>query len=138
MSGVFIVRDAMSKAIKSVRPTSSAHEAIEKMVKFNVGSILVMDGEKLHGIITERDIIVRIAEECMDSRSVQAKEIMSRPVQTVDEDTTLEEAARVMSKKSIKKLVVTREGKVVGVLTTTDIVRRSPQLIDLIGRQQEE
>lgn len=138
MSGVFIVRDAMSKAIRSVRPTSSAHEAIEKMVKFNVGSILVMDGDKLHGIITERDIIVRIAEECMDSRSVQAKDIMSKPVLTVDENTTLEEAARIMSKKNVKKLVVIREGKVLGVLTTTDIVRKSPQLINLIGRQQEE
>jgi signal-transduction protein with cAMP-binding, CBS, and nucleotidyltransferase domain len=74
----------------------------------------------------------------MDSRAVQAKEIMSRPVQTVDENTTLEEAAKIMSKKNIKKLVVTREGKVLGVLTTTDIVRKSPQLIELIGKQQEE
>jgi CBS domain-containing protein len=59
---------------------------------------------------------------------------MSRPVVTVDENITLEEAARMMSKKNIKKLVATREGKVVGVITTTDIVRRSPQLIEFISK----
>ncbi|WXG46682.1 MAG: CBS domain-containing protein [Candidatus Atabeyarchaeum deiterrae] len=134
MSGVILVRDAMAKAIKSVRPTSSAHEAIEKMIKFNIGSILVMDGEKLHGIITERDILQRVAEQSIDARSLQAKDIMSRPVVTVDENITLEEAARMMSKKNIKKLVATREGKVVGVITTTDIVRRSPQLIEFISK----
>jgi CBS domain-containing protein len=133
MAGVLLVRDGMSKGIKSVRPASSAHEAVQKMIKFNVGSILVMDGEKLVGIITERDIIARIADQCLDPRSLQAKDIMSRPVITIDENVTLEEAARMLSKRNIKKLVATREGKVVGVLTTTDIVRRSPQLIEVIG-----
>jgi len=135
MAGILLVRDAMSKAVRSVRPASSAHEAVEKMIKFNVGSILVMDGEKLVGIITERDIISRIAEQCMDPRSIQAKDIMSRPVVTIDENVTIEEAARMMSKKNIKKLVVTREGKVVGVITTTDVVRKSPQLIEVISRR---
>jgi CBS domain-containing protein len=136
MAGVLLVRDAMSKAIRSVRPSSSAHEAVEKMIKFNVGSILVMDGEKLVGIITERDIISKIAEQCMDSRSIQAKDIMSRPVVTISEDVTLEEAAQLMAKKNIKKLVATREGKVVGVMTQTDIVRKSPQLVRVLSQER--
>jgi CBS domain-containing protein len=136
MAGVLLVRDTMSKAIRSVRPSSSAHEAVEKMIKFNVGSILVMDGEKLVGIITERDIITKIAEQCMDPRSIQAKDIMSRPVVTISEDVTLEEAAQLMAKKNIKKLVATREGKVVGVMTQTDIVRKSPQLVRVLSQER--
>jgi CBS domain-containing protein len=136
VAGVLLVRDAMSKAIRSVRPSSSAHEAIAKMIKFNVGSILVIDGERLVGIITERDIIAKIAEQCMDARSVQAKDIMSRPVITISQDVTLEEAANMIVKKSIKKLVVTDEGKVVGVITTTDIVRKSPQLARVLSQER--
>jgi CBS domain-containing protein len=136
MAGVLLVRDGMSKAIRSVRPSSSAHEAITKMIKFNVGSILVMDGEKLVGIITERDIIAKIAEQCMDARSTQAKDIMSKPVLTVEQDIPLEEAANIMMKRSIKKLAVTSQGKVVGVITTTDIVRKSPQLVRVLSQER--
>ena len=111
MDSGLLVRDVMSKDVKTVRPTSTINEVVRKMNKFEIGSIVVADGEKPVGIITERDILRRVLEVTVASEAMKAREIMSSPVLTIDSQATTEEAATLMNSKRIKKIPVLEDGK---------------------------
>jgi len=132
MSGFLLVRDAMAKNVKTVRVDDTVLDAVKKMNKFRIGSIVVLSGDRPVGIITERDILQRIVEPSLDPMVVKAREIMSAPLTTIGPEAPLEEAARLMVRHGIKKLPVVEGGKLVGVITTTDLVRASPIQVSII------
>jgi len=132
MSGLLQVRDAMSMSVKTVRVDDTVLEAVKKMNKFRIGSVVVMNANRPVGIITERNVLQRIVEPGMDPEVVKARDIMSAPLRTVDASAPLEEAARTMVKYGIKKLPVLEGSKLVGIITTTDLVRASPIQIGII------
>lgn len=132
MTGVLLVRDFMSKNVKTVRTDATVKEAVSKMNKFRIGSIIVMQGKRPVGIITERDILERIVEPCMEPTAIKAKEIMSSPVIFTSPEVNIEDAARLMAARKIKKLAVIEKGKLVGIVTSMDLVRASPKLISLM------
>jgi len=133
MEGALLVRDVMSENVRTVRSNSTVTEAVRKMNKFEIGSVVVVEGDRSIGIITERDILRRVLEVTMGAEAMKAKEIMSSPLTTVNDEATVEEAARVMTDRRIKKLPVVRDGKLVGIVTSTDIVRSQPKLVELLG-----
>jgi len=132
VAGVILVRDVMETDVKTVRPDSSVMEAIQKMNKFDVGSIVVVQERRPVGIITERDILRKILEFGLDPVTVRARQIMSSPIVTIREDSTIEEAAKTMTIKKIKKIPVVKEGKLIGIVTATDLVRSQPKMISLL------
>jgi CBS domain-containing protein len=124
----------MSKNVKTVRPNSTINEVVRKMNKFEIGSIIVADNEKPVGIITERDILRRVLEVTVASEAMKAKEIMSSPILTIDSQATTEEAATLMNSKRIKKLPVLEDRKLIGIVTSTDIVRNEPRLVETLSK----
>jgi len=132
MTGILLVRDFMSKDVKTVRTDATVKEAVSKMNKFRIGSIIVIEGKRPVGIITERDILERIVEPCMEPTAIRAKEIMSSPVVFTSPDGNIEDAARLMATRKIKKLAVMENGKLVGIVTSMDLMKASPKLISLI------
>ncbi len=132
MSGIILVRDIMMRNVKTVRPDDSVWEAVSKMNKFHIGSVIVTNNGRPIGIITERNILERIVEPRLDPSTVRAKEIMSSPVVTIDPNVAVEEAAKIMARKHIKKLPIVEGGKVVGVVSTSDIVRTSPTQLGIL------
>ena len=132
MTGVLLVRDFMSRDVKTVRIDSTVREAVIKMNKFRISSVVVMEGKRPVGIITERDILERIVEPCMEPTAIKAKEIMSSPVISTNPDINIEDAARLMAAKKIKKLAVIENGKLVGIITSMDLMRASPKLLHLL------
>jgi len=132
MAGVLLVRDFMSRDIKTVRPDATVKEAVGKMNKFRISSIIVMEGKRPVGIITERDILERIVEPCMEPTAIKAKDIMSSPVISTSPEVSIEDAARLMSTKKIKKLVVIENGKLVGIVTSMDLIRASPKFVSIM------
>ena len=130
----------MSTNIKTVTPDSPLTDVIKKMVKFNISCVIVMDQGRHVGIITERDILKNLVKPNMDLELIEAKTIMSRPLITILDDATIEEASRSMLKNNIKKLPVVGDNRLVGILTSSDIVRGTNLLtgtlkdICLIGR----
>jgi len=133
MAGIVLVRDVMSKSVRVVRPDSSVKEVVATMNKFDIGSIVVVQGERPVGIITERDILRRIVEPCLAPETLTARQVMSSPVITIDENASIDEAARLMAKKGIKKLLVTRNNdQLVGILTFTDIVTKVPEMLGIL------
>jgi CBS domain-containing protein len=132
MATIVIVRDIMSKNVRVVRPDTSVQEVVATMNKFNIGSIIVVQGERPVGIITERDILKRQVEPCLAPETLTARHIMSSPVITIDENMSIEEAARLMAKKRAKRLPVMNNSKLVGIITYTDIVFKVPAMLSVL------
>ena len=122
----------MRRNVKTVRTDDSVHAAVLKMNKFQIGSVIVTNNGRAVGIITERNILERIVEPRLDPATIWAKDIMSSPLVTVDPNDTVDEAAKIMAQKRIKKLPVVEGDKIVGVVSTSDIVRANPTQIGIL------
>jgi CBS domain-containing protein len=132
MAGIILVRDVMSKDPKVVRRDSSVQEVVATMNKFYISSIIIVQEKRPVGIITHKDIMNKIVQPHIPPDAVTAREIMTTPVITINEDTNIEEDARLMTKKNIKKLAVVRGNDLVGVITSADLVREAPRLVEVL------
>ena len=132
MAGIVLVRDVMSKDVRVVRPDTSVKEVVATMNKFDIGSIVVVQGDRPVGIITERDILRRLVEPCLAPETLTARQIMTSPVLTISETANIEETAKLMARKRVKKLPVINNGKLVGMITYTDIVAKVPTLLSIL------
>jgi CBS domain-containing protein len=132
MATVVIVRDIMSKDVRVVRPDTTMKEVVATMNKFNIGSIIVIQGDRPVGIITERDILRRLVEPCLAPETLTARHVMTSPVLTINEGASIEEAAKLMAKKHAKRLVVMDDSKLVGIVTYTDIVFKVPTMLSML------
>jgi len=132
MASLVPVRDIMSKNVKVVRPDTTAQEVVATMSSFDISSIIVVQSERPVGIITLRDVLTKVVVQCLAPRALTARQIMSSPVVTINESATVEEAARLMAQKKFKTLPVMDNGKLVGVLTFTDIVFEVPNMLSVL------
>ena len=132
MSGMILVRDVMSKSVKTIKVDDSVFDAVIKMNKFDIGSVIVMNGNRPVGIITGKNVLVKVVEPRIDPTLIRAKDAMTSPLITINADSTIEEAATIMSKKHVKKLAVIERDKLVGVISTSDIVRANPTQISIL------
>ncbi len=132
MSGILLVRDVMTTNVKTVRPYSSVKDVVQKMNKFGISSVLVVAEDRPVGIITERDILRSMAVQFFDPSMIKAKEIMSTRLVAVSGDASVEEAARLMARRKIKKLPVVEDEKLVGIITSMDVMRANPKIISLL------
>ena len=132
MSGIIIVRDIMTRNIKTVRPDDTALDAVRKMNKFRIGSVIVVNSGRPVGIITERNILQEIVEPRHDPATMKAKDIMTRPLITIDPHTAVDEAAKIMATNTIKTLPVIDKNKILGIVTSSDIVRNSPTQLSIL------
>jgi len=127
-----LVKDVMKREVIAINPDISIREASKVMSQHNIGSLLVLDDEKLVGILTERDVLNLVARgENLDE--VKVKDVMSRDVITIESDKKIEDAVDLMLKHKIKKLPVMESGKIVGIITTSDIIVAEPKLIEAIA-----
>lgn len=116
----------MVREVITIDENALVKEAAETMNKFEIGSIIAVKRRKATGIITERDLLKRIVAEGKSAKRTRVKEIMSRPLFFIAPDTDVEEAARLMFEKKIKKLAVMDKNRLVGIVSLTDIARSQP------------
>lgn len=90
---------------------------IDKMITNNIGAVIVMSGGNPVGIITERDIVERITRVGRDPNKTRAEEIMSSPLISIEADKTIRDALMLMRDKKIRRLGVTRRGRLIGIVT---------------------
>lgn len=122
----------MQTAVKTVSPNGSVKEVVEKMNKFRIGSVIVVDKDKPVGIVTQGDILRKVVGPEHDPKALKARSIMSSPLHTIESRASMEEAARTMVRHDVKRLPVTSNGRLVGIVTTTDLIRSTPALIGLL------
>jgi len=118
------VEDFMTKKVVMIEASRTIAEAAKLLADENVGSLVVVSGGKPVGIITDRDIVVKAVAAGLPV-SERVERIMSSPLITVEPQTPIMEAIQLMEKHSIRRLPVVEHGKVVGVLTSTDVGRAS-------------
>ncbi len=115
-------RDA---AIFTTTPTASVFEAVSEMAKRNVGALVVMDGEAVVGIVTERDYARKVVLLARASRDTEVQEIMSAPVMYVRPTQTVEECMVLMTDKRLRHLpVMDADGELRGVISIGDLVKQ--------------
>jgi len=117
------IKDVMTKALISVDPTTSLYQISKMMEQGGMGSILVKKDGVPSGIITDRDFAIKIAAYGISMDSTVEK-IATFPLQTINSNDSLLDAAKLMSDKKIRKLAVVEEGKVAGIITSTDLVNQ--------------
>jgi CBS domain-containing protein len=110
--------------IWSVSPDDSVLQAIRLMADKGIGALVVIAGEALVGIISERDYARKVVLQGKSSKDTPVSDIMSSPVVTVGPDHTVDECMRIVTAKRIRHLPVVRDEKVVGVISIGDLVRR--------------
>ena len=109
--------------ILQIDAEASVYEAIERMVGANVGSLLVSEGGRITGIVTERDYLRRVALEGRTSKETPVREIMSSPLIVASPETTIDECMALMTDRRIRHVPVVADGDVVGVVSIGDVVK---------------
>ena len=123
MKQVSDVLNEKGRHVWSLTPEATVYEAIDQMAQKEVGALLVMEGERLVGIVSERDYTRKVILKGKASREIQVREIMSHPVICVPPELTVEQTMALMTDRHVRHLPVVVEEKVVGVISIGDVVR---------------
>lgn len=132
LRGGISVREVMSHTPISLPRKASVAEAAAIMKEREVGSLLVANAGKTVGVVTERDLVVRVLAEHKDPDKTPIESIMSSPIMTVDPDANIVDAIRKMSRLNIRRLVVMEKAKTVGIVTVRDILKVAPDLMEVL------
>ncbi|MBD3388873.1 MAG: CBS domain-containing protein [Candidatus Altiarchaeales archaeon] len=129
------VGDAMTRGVICVDAKDTVMEAAEVMRKNDISSVIVTKKGDGIGILTERDIITKIVAENRNPEEVPVGDVMTSPLITIRPDADLDDAARAMRDRDIRRLVVSDKDRIIGVLSEFDIVRLEPAMHLLIREQ---
>ncbi|MCH6571426.1 MAG: CBS domain-containing protein [Thaumarchaeota archaeon] len=118
-----LVKDIMTKALISVEPGTTLFQVAKMMEQGGIGAVLVKKDGTASGIITDRDFAIKIATQKLPLETSVDK-VTSYPLETINSSETILIAADQMSSKKIRKLAVVEDGKIVGIITSTDLVNQ--------------
>ena len=119
------IRDAMTSNPRNVEPNTTVVEAARLMKSEDVGSLPVVEGDRLVGMVTDRDIVLRVVAEGKDVQSATVAEVASKDLVTVDPQQDLDEALRLMAQHQVRRLpVVEEDGRLVGILAQADVAQQ--------------
>ena len=143
-----LVKDVMSSPVVTTDEEVPSNKIAKLMSENKFGCVIVTNKEgKPLGIITERDLVLRVLAENLQPKSVKAKDVMTSPLATIEPEATISEAARRMSRMDIRRLGVIYRGDLIGLVSSKDILSVMPELIEIIqerskidsaGRAEEE
>ena len=132
MTTVRQLLDGKGRAIFAVPPDVPVLEAIRAMAQHHVGALLVMKGEALEGIVSERDYARKVILLGRSSSDTPVRDIMTSPVLTVSPDTSVEQCMQLVTDKRVRHLPVVEAGRVVGMVSIGDLVKA------VIAEQQQQ
>jgi CBS domain-containing protein len=128
-----LVKDVMSSPVVTMDEDETSNKAAISMDENDLGCIIITNkAGKSIGIITERDLVIRVLAKNLKPDTVKAKEIMTTPLVTIEPDATITEAARRMNRLDIRRLGVIYKGNLVGLVSSKDILGVMPELIEIM------
>ena len=133
----FQVADAMTINLISVSKNATVTECANVMKKTGIGAVLVEEGEKSIGILTEKDIVKQVVAEGIDANAVKVSDFMKTKLITIAPSADIYDALIKMRDNNIKRLPVVENDQVLGLLTVKDILKIEPQLFDLLVEKIE-
>lgn len=120
---VSAILDRKGRNVFSVAPDITVTEAVAEMNLHRIGSVLVLDGGRLVGIFTERDVLRRIVGPGLDPHNVTVEKVMTANVMTISPEATIEETMALFTEKRFRHLPVMEHGELVGTISIGDITR---------------
>ncbi len=131
------VEEVMSKNPLTVCGDISIREGAKMLKDKGVSTLIIMEEGNPVGIVTDRDLVVKVIAGEVDPDKAKLRDIMSNPIVMIPHNENVADAAKVMSRRKIRKLPVVKNGKIVGILSENDIVKISPDLIALTREYSE-
>jgi CBS domain-containing protein len=120
---ISVLLERKGSAVHAIAPTLSVFEAVAEMNRLRIGAIVVLEGGKLAGIFTERDVLRRVVGDSIDTKKTRVSEVMTRNVLTISPEATVEEVATMFTEKRCRHLPVVSSGSLVGLISIGDISR---------------
>lgn len=128
------VADVMTRGIRSMSPDDNLVQAAQAMEELNVGAIPVCEGERLCGMVTDRDIVVRGVAQELDLKSCKLSDVMSGHVRTVRENDDVDDVLSEMANAQIRRMpVVDNQDRLVGIVSLGDIAAKNPKQPEDVG-----
>jgi CBS domain-containing protein len=116
------ISEVMTRDVRTVEPDTSVREVARLMKDLDVGAIPICDGERLTGMVTDRDIVVRALAERRDMETTRVRDVMSPEVSYCFEDQDIAEASRIMEERQIRRLpILSRERRLIGIVSLGDV-----------------
>jgi len=126
----------MTPGVRAAAVTESLADAAQRMKDEDVGSLPVVEDDRLVGIVTDRDIVVRAVAERVDPQSVKVGDVASRELVVVEPEQDLDEALALMASHQVRRLPVVEEGQLVGMLAQADVALEAKE--KKVGETVEE
>jgi CBS domain-containing protein len=121
------IRDVMTANPTSCEPSTTIVEAAKVMAQEDVGPVPIVEGGRVVGLVTDRDLVVRVLAEGRDPNSTTIGEIASADLVTVEPDTNLDEALTLMGQNQVRRLPVVEGGQLVGIVAQADVARAADE-----------
>jgi len=131
---VLKVEDIMIETVITVEANATVMRAVKVMNENEIGCLVVTRNGRAVGIVTERDLLKRVIGKAKNPSKTKVREIMTKPLIAGHSDMDLEDATRLMFEKKIKKLPVVEHGRLMGLITLTDVARFQPQMIKILKK----
>ncbi len=128
-------KEIMVEKVVSIRTDATVKEAVKLMNEYEIGCLIVAKKGEAVGIMTERDVLKRVISKSRDPEVTRVSEIMSKPLIVGEPNINVEDAARIMFRRNIKKLPIKKNRQLVGLITLSDIARLphiEPQIVKVI------
>jgi CBS domain-containing protein len=135
------VRDTMTGSPRSIDASTSVVEAAQLMREGHIGSLPITADEQLVGMITDRDIAMRVVAEAADHTNTSVGDVSSRDLVTVEADEDLDDALQLMARHQVRRLPVVENGRLVGIVAQADIAlsenEKTAKLVEAISAPSE-
>lgn len=134
MTAKVMVKDVMNSPVITAPPNASVKELADKMRRAKVGSVIIMENDKPIGIVSDWDIVSMATVRDELPSMILAKEIM-KPLQSIESEASITQAARQLRKYNIKRLSVTYKNELVGMISSSDVIAVTPELVDVVSEK---
>ena len=129
-----LVRDIMNSPVISAKPSDSVLDISKKMKEEKIGSIVIIDKDKPVGIVTDWDIVSSGMVKDVKPSQIKASDVM-KDIHTIESEEGITEAARILRKHSIKRLGVVYKNRLVGIISSSDVIAVTPDLVDVVSEK---
>lgn len=116
------VCEIMKKDVVMIKRDVAVSEAMKLMVKHDIGSLLIEDGSE-YGIVTRKDVVNKVIAQEGDLTKIKVADILTEPILTISSDLDVKEIARLMAKANVRRFPVVDRGKLVGIVSNSDVLR---------------
>jgi CBS domain-containing protein len=128
-----LVKEVMTKEVITAEPGISVQDAAKAMDKNKIGSIVLVSKEKLVGILTERDIVIKLVMGDLSASDTPVSDIMTTDPVLIEDDADVDDAIAAMNENKVKRLPVVSGSNLVGIITVSDICALQPKAVEKIS-----